>query len=102
VTYNTYCANTYDVEFNRSAETLTAISETGPYYAMKLTPTFTNTQGGGKRNEKCQILDVDGNVIPNLYGAGEFGSMYSHGYNGGGNVGAALADGRIVARNIMA
>ena len=101
-TFNNYCAKGKDVEFNRSAETLIPISKTGPYYAMKLTPTFTNTQGGGKRNEKCQILDVDGKVIPHLYGAGEFGSMYAHGYNGGGNVGAALADGRIVARNIMA
>ncbi|NCB51334.1 MAG: FAD-dependent oxidoreductase [Clostridia bacterium] len=101
-TYNNYCAEGKDVEFDRAATKMIALSETGPYYAMKLTPTFTNTQGGGKRNEKCQILDVDGNVIPHLYGAGEFGSMYAHGYNGGGNVGAALADGRTAAKNIMA
>ena len=66
---------------------------------MELTPTLTNTQGGAVRNANCEVIDLDGNVIPHLYSAGEFGSMYVHGYNGGGNVSEALATGRIAGAN---
>lgn len=100
--FNFYCEQGEDFEFNRPASTLNPIRESGPYYAMELTPTLTNTQGGAVRNAACQVIDVDGNIIPHLYSAGEFGSMYVHGYNGGGNVGEALATGRIAGRNAAA
>lgn len=100
--FNFYCEQGEDFEFNRPAATLNPISESGPYYAMELSPTLTNTQGGAVRNADCQVMDVDGNAIPHLYSAGEFGSMYVHGYNGGGNVGEALATGRIAGRNAVA
>ena len=48
------------------------------------------------------IVDTAGNRIPRLYGAGEFGSIYSYNYNGGGNVGESLATGRVAARSIAA
>ena len=97
--YNFYCSQGEDYEFGRSAATLTPLSETGPYYAIKLSPTLTNTQGGPVRNANCEVVDLDGYAIPHLYSAGEFGSMYVHGYNGGGNVGEALASGRIAGTN---
>lgn len=100
-TYNGYCADGYDPEFKRSAETLVPLAEQGPYYAMELFPTFTNTQGGAVRNASCQVMGVDGAPIAGLYSAGEFGSMYAHGYNGGGNVGEAFATGRMAARACM-
>lgn len=100
--YNWYCEQGEDYEFNRPVNTLNPIAAEGPYYAMELTPTLTNTQGGAVRNAKCEVISVDGTVIPNLYSAGEFGSMYAHGYNGGGNVGEALATGRIAGRNASA
>ena len=46
-------------------------------------------------------MGVDGAPIAGLYSAGEFGSMYAHGYNGGGNVGEAFATGRMAARACM-
>ena len=97
--YNWYCEQGEDYEFDRAAATLTALSAEGPYYAMELTPTLTNTQGGAVRNANCEVIDLDGNVIGHLYSAGEFGSMYAHGYNGGGNVSEALVTGRIAGAN---
>ncbi|MEG0461385.1 FAD-binding protein, partial [Gordonibacter sp.] len=53
------------------------------------------TQGGAKRNGESQVLDIDGSVIPRLYSAGEFGSIYAYMYNGGGNISEAVSTGRI-------
>lgn len=47
-----------------------------------------------ERNEKGQILGCSGNPIPHLYGAGEFGSIWSDMHNGGGNLSECLAFGR--------
>lgn len=57
-----------------------------PYYAVQLVPKLLNTQGGPKRNEKCEVLDMEENPIPRLYTAGELGAIYASDYNGGGNV----------------
>ena len=97
--YNWYCEQGEDYEFNRAAKTLLPLSAEGPYYAMPLTPTLTNTQGGAVRNANCEVIDLNGDVISHLYSAGEFGSMYIHGYNGGGNVSEALVTGRIAGTN---
>ena len=97
--YAFYCGEGEDYEFGRDPKTLLPLSKTGPYYAMELTPTLTNTQGGAVRNANCEVVDLDGYAIPHLYSAGEFGSMYVHGYNGGGNVSEALVTGRIAGAN---
>jgi len=56
---------------------------------MEVTPHFVNTQGGPRRNAKSQILQVNGEPLPRLYGAGELGSIHSYLYNSGGNIGDA-------------
>jgi len=61
-----------------------------------------NTQGGPRRNEYGQIVRPDDTPIPRLYSAGELGSIYSHLYQGTGNIGECLAFGRISARNAVA
>jgi len=73
-----------------------------PFYAIELSPSMLNTQGGPRRNEKAQILRPDGAPIPRLYSAGELGSIYSYLYQGTGNIGECLAFGRIAARNAVA
>lgn len=70
-----------------------------PYYGFPLYIGLLNTQGGPTRSAKGEVTDVDGNPIPRLYSAGELGCVYSYMYNGGGNVGEALASGRIAVRN---
>ena len=42
-----------------------------PFYAVPLTTTIHHTMGGIRINEKTQVLDADGKVIPGLYAAGE-------------------------------
>jgi succinate dehydrogenase/fumarate reductase flavoprotein subunit len=70
-----------------------------PYYATPLGGCIYNTQGGPKRNGDSQLLTSAGEVIPRLYGAGEFGTVYGYMYNGGGNVSDALGSGRAAARH---
>jgi succinate dehydrogenase/fumarate reductase flavoprotein subunit len=73
-----------------------------PFYAVALSPSMLNTQGGPRRNEKGQIVRPDGTPIKRLYSAGELGSIYSYLYQGTGNIGECLAFGRVSGRNAAA
>ncbi len=95
--YNNSCSTGKDIEFQRPENKLAAIGP-GPYYAMKLWPCLINTQGGPRRNLKAQVLYPDGSPIPNLYSAGELGSIFGLLYQGAGNLGECLAFGRIAGR----
>jgi succinate dehydrogenase/fumarate reductase flavoprotein subunit len=98
--WNTGCALGQDVEFGRSQ--MLRPFGAGPYYAIELSPSMLNTQGGPRRNAKAQVVRPDGSPIPRLYSAGELGSIYSYMYQGTGNIGECLAFGRISARNAVA
>ena len=100
--YNEACANGVDAFYGRDPEYMTPLLEKGPYYACELKPSFVNTMGGPRRNARAEILDVAGNPIPHLYGAGECGSMWSGIYPGGGNVSECIAYGRIAGENAAA
>jgi predicted oxidoreductase len=73
-----------------------------PFYAVELSPSMLNTQGGPRRNEKGQIVRPDGTAILRLYSAGELGSIYGYLYQGTGNIGECLAFGRVSGRNAAA
>lgn len=73
--YNGYCASGEDADFGRSADTLFPI-ETAPFCALKVNHVMWNTFGGAERNAQCQVIGWDGEPIPHLYSAGEFGSFY--------------------------
>ena len=99
--YNQYCEQKEDPEFGRPSQHLTPLREP-PFFATKIWPGSANTQGGPRRNEKSQILNADGEPIPRLYGAGEFGSIYGMLYpSGGGNIAECIAFGRIAAENAV-
>lgn len=97
--------NAYDngiaAQYERPHDTLTPI-RTAPFYAIKMGPTMYNTDGGPVRNAKGEVLDTDGNPIPHLFSCGDLGSIFSHMYNGGGNIGECTVFGRIAARNAVA
>lgn len=60
-----------------------------PFYAVPITTTIHHTMGGLRINEKTQVLDKNGNVIPGLYAAGEI----TGGIHGGNRLGRnALTD----------
>ncbi|MBI2171139.1 MAG: FAD-dependent oxidoreductase [Chloroflexi bacterium] len=98
--WNQHCDVGEDRDFGRT-KMLNPIKE-APFYAVELSPSMLNTQGGPRRNEKGQILRPDRTPIPRLYSAGELGSIYSYLYQGTGNIGECLAFGRISGRNAAA
>jgi succinate dehydrogenase/fumarate reductase flavoprotein subunit len=98
--WNDHCKNAKDPDFGRK-KMLVPFGK-GPYYAIELSPSMLNTQGGPRRNERAQIVRPDNSPIPRLYSAGEMGSIYSYLYQGTGNIGEAFAFGRISARNAVA
>jgi len=98
--WNRSCDAGTDSEFGRTLM-LESISA-GPFYAIELSPSMLNTQGGPRRNERGQIVRPDGSPIPRLYSAGELGSIYSYLYQGTGNIGECLAFGRVSGRNAAA
>lgn len=99
-TWNGFCEKGEDLAFFRPADTLTPVVAP-PFYAQRCVPALLNTDGGPKRNAKAEILDYAGNPIPGLYAAGEFGSVWGYLYQGNGNVGEAMAFGRIAARSCV-
>jgi len=99
--YGDYCANGVDPDYHRSKETLQPLN-TGPFYAVEMWPRMVNTMGGPRRDGLARVLNKQGAPIGRLYSAGELGSLWGHLYCGGGNVGEALAVGRIAGRNAAA
>jgi succinate dehydrogenase/fumarate reductase flavoprotein subunit len=99
-TWNRYCEAGGDLDFGRTL--MLSPIDAAPFYAVELSPSMLNTQGGPRRNEKGQIVRPDGTPIPRLYSAGELGSIYSYLYQGTGNIGECLAFGRISARHAVA
>ena len=97
--WNSICKTGTDIEFQRT-KMLNPFGD-GPYYAIELSPSMLNTQGGPRRNEHGQIVQPDNAPIPRLYSAGELGSIYSHLYQGTGNIGECFAFGRISARHAL-
>jgi succinate dehydrogenase/fumarate reductase flavoprotein subunit len=100
-TWNRSCESGNDTEFGRPTKQMAPI-KSPPYYAMELVPSFTNTQGGPRRNKNAQVLDTNHKPIPRLYSGGELGSIYSYHYQGGGNILECIAFGRIAGERTAA
>lgn len=98
--WNEFCDRGEDLSFYRPEDTLTPIAK-APFYASLCVPAMLNTDGGPVRGVGGEILDPDGNPIPGLYSAGEFGSVWGNLYEGAGNVGECGAFGRISARSAL-
>lgn len=76
-----------------------ALSDKGPYFAVKLWPSLLNTQGGPKKNVHGNIIKADGTPVARLYVAGELGSMWGSIYQGACNNAESIVFGRISGRN---
>ena len=69
--YNELCASGVDSDYGKQAKYLMPVTEDGPYYAQKMGVGFVLTMMGGlESNEEAQVLDVERQVIPGLYAAG--------------------------------
>lgn len=67
--FNSYVEKGKDDDFGR---TLFGIKmDKAPYFASPRVPTVHHTMGGLQINEKCEVLNTKGEIIPGLYAAGE-------------------------------
>ena len=74
-----------------------------PFYAARVWPKVHHTMGGVEINDKAQVIDLDGAVIPGLYAAGEI----TGGIHGGCQLGSVaiidcLVFGRIAGKSVAA
>ena len=99
--YNGYAKAGYDPEFGRTAASMTAITE-GDLYAIEVSANILNTQGGPRRNENAEVLNVRGEPIPHLYSAGELGGITAFQYQGGGNIAECIVFGEVAGKNAAA
>ena len=81
--------------------TMYPISESGPYYATIVVAGALDTKGGPRTNTHGQVLGIDGEPIPGLYGVGNcVASASAQGYwAGGGTLGPILTFGHLAAEH---
>lgn len=82
----------YAIEVDTSLPNpLLAPISTPPFFCLPIYPGTLGTAGGLKTNGNAQVLDVNGEIIPNLYAAGcNAAGPFGAGYPGaGGPVGAS-------------
>jgi fumarate reductase flavoprotein subunit len=98
--YNRYCAEKNDPEFNKVPEFLVPFTKS-PFYAVRVIPSTMGTMGGVKTNDKFQVLRADGSVIKGLYAGGETVNrpFYQRVYTSGTGLGLAYTSGRIAGAN---
>ncbi|MEE3661817.1 flavocytochrome c [Brenneria sp. g21c3] len=94
--YSNYAKAAKDDEFGR--ESMKLALDSGKYYAIEITPGIHHTMGGIAINNKAQVLDVNGKVIPNLFAAGEAaGGVHGANRLGGNSLADIVTYGRIGA-----
>jgi succinate dehydrogenase/fumarate reductase flavoprotein subunit len=106
--WNGFCDAGVDSDFartNRSDMTPTGLGKikTPPYYAVEIWPGGFSTCGGPRKNARGQVLDVFGNPIKRLYGAGSLGHTCGQVYAmSGANYCECFVWGRITGRDVAA
>ncbi len=103
--YNGFCEKGHDDLFAKAPKYLRPIY--GPqFYAVRARTVFLGTLGGIKINQKTEVIDKKGRVIPGLYAVGfDAGGMYGDSYSikdaSGLSAGFAINSGRIAGRNAL-
>ena len=84
--YNELARNGVDEDFWKDPIALHELAE-GPFYAIKVVPTWFCTLCGVKVDEELHVVDAEGHPIKGLYAGGAdasqfFTTEYSHGFGG--------------------
>jgi succinate dehydrogenase/fumarate reductase flavoprotein subunit len=102
-TFNGYVRAKKDPEFGKLFVKQAQPITEAPFYGARVWPKVHHTMGGVEINEKAQVIDLDGAVIPGLYAAGEI----TGGVHGACRLGSVaiidcLVFGRIAGKNVSA
>ena len=93
--YNSFVDAGKDADFGKPAPKYKI--QTPPFYTAWATPVIHDTRSGLHINAKCQVVDLNGEVIPGLYCGGESAGGFSmHG------LARCAVQGRIAGRNAAA
>ena len=93
--YNSFVGAGEDADFGKPQPKYKI--QTPPFYAAWGTPNVHDTRSGLRINGKCQVMDMNGQVIPGLYCAGESaGGFNQHG------LGRCTTQGFIAGKNAVA
>ncbi len=93
--YNSFVDSGKDIDFGKPAPKYKI--RTPPFYAAWGTPMIHDSRAGLRINAKCQVIDMNGQVIPGLYCAGESaGGFNQHG------MGRCTTQGYIAGKNAAA
>ena len=104
--YNEFCRKGHDALFCKDPKYLRPIE--GPrFYAVRAKTVFLGTLGGIRINERTEVIDKKGEVIPGLYAVGfDAGGMYGDSYcirdASGLSAGFAINSGCMAGRNAAA
>lgn len=92
--YNSYVDAGKDPDFGKAGPKYKI--ETPPFYAAWSTPVVHDSRAGLRISAKCEVIDLNGNVIPGLYCGGESAGGFSlHG------IARCAVQGRIAAREAV-
>lgn len=93
--YNAFVALGEDKDFAKPSPRYPIA--TPPFYAAWSTPVLHDTRAGLRINARCEVIDLQGNVIPALYCGGESAGGFSqHGLS------RCIVQGLIAGRNAAA
>jgi fumarate reductase flavoprotein subunit len=103
--YNRFCDEGHDGTFAKDPLYLQSVRQ-ARFYAVKCSLSVHCTLGGIKINEKMEVLDRKGQVIPGLYavgncGGGLYGDTYDIKQTTGGALGFAVNSGRIAGKSAL-
>jgi fumarate reductase flavoprotein subunit len=99
--WNKCVADQNDPEFGRTTGMENDLS-TAPYYAIKIAPGIHHTMGGVHIDTGAHVVDLNGNVIPGLFAAGEVcGGVHGGNRLGGNAVADIIVFGRIASSSAV-
>jgi fumarate reductase flavoprotein subunit len=101
--YNQYLKDGKDPDFNKPITKVMIPLEKGPFYAVAQWPAVHHTMGGIRINEKTQVIDIWGKIIPKFYAAGEItGGVHGSNRLGSNAIPDCVVHGRIAGINAAA
>lgn len=97
--YNGFVEKQHDEDFGRQTALRHPINE-GPFYAIRIAPGVHHTMGGVTINTNTEVLDVNKQVIPGIFAAGEVaGGLHGGNRIGGNAVADIIIFGTMAGRN---